>query len=268
MVDQIGKPDWERMLLAASIAAAIPDNIRKAAHSTEWAPEVLFYTLLDADENIREQQLLIVARRMGADSETQVRALIQAGGVASSEQRLPLLEVAFPALKRRPPDFVTKVLETVKALINADGRVEVFEYLLARVISMHLWESQNPSRVRAAGSKSLQSCRNEALQVMAVLARHGNDDPQRAGEAFNAGADSLWPGAQVDMPVTENWVSTLDAALPKLDRLTSAEKERLVHALALVVSHDGRMEPSELELLRATCDLIHVPLPMLTARSH
>jgi Zn-dependent protease with chaperone function len=268
MVDQIGKPDWERMLLAASIAAAIPDNIRKAAHSTEWAPEVLFYTLLDADENIREQQLLIIARRMGADSETQVRALIQAGGVASPEQRLPLLEVAFPALKRRPPDFVTKVLETVKALINADGRVEVFEYLLARVISMHLWESQNPSRVQAAGSKSLQSCRREALQVMAVLARHGNGDPQKAGEAFNAGADSLWPGAQVDMPVTENWVSTLDAALPKLDRLKSAEKERLVHALALVVSHDGRTEPSELELLRATCDLIHVPLPMLSDRFH
>ena len=268
MVDQIGKPDWERMLLAAAIAAAIPDNIRKAAHSTEWAPEVLFYTLLDSDETIREQQLLIIARRMGADSETQVRALVQAGGIASPEQRLPLLEVAFPALKRRPPDFVARVLETVKALIDADGRVEIFEYLLARVISMHLWESQNPHRVQAAGSKGLQSCKKEVLQVMAILARHGNQDSQKAAEAFQAGSELLWPGSEAAMPSTEDWVSTLDSALPKLDRLKSAEKEKLVHALASVVMHDGRMEPSELELLRATCDLIHVPLPMLTAQPY
>jgi hypothetical protein len=31
--------------------------------------------------------------------------------------------------------------------------------------------------------------------------------------------------------------------------------------------HDEKMEPAELELLRATCDLIHVPLPMLGVAS-
>jgi Zn-dependent protease with chaperone function len=170
IIEQIGNPDWERMLLAASIAASIPDNISHAAHSTEWAPEVLFYTLMDADDEIRERQLLVVAKNMGADSEVQVRSLIQSAGLAVAEQRLPLLEVAFPALKRRPPDFVTKVLETVKALVEADGRIDVFEYLLARVISTYLWESHNPGRVRVSGNKSLAACRREALQVFGVLA--------------------------------------------------------------------------------------------------
>jgi hypothetical protein len=123
--------------MAAAIAASIPDNIARAAHSTEWAPEVLFYALLDANIEIRERQLLLVARKMGPDSELQVRSLFQSAGLAPPEQRLPLLEVAFPALKRRPPDFVTRVLDTVKALVEADGRIDVFEYLLARVITMH-----------------------------------------------------------------------------------------------------------------------------------
>jgi uncharacterized tellurite resistance protein B-like protein len=60
-------------------------------------------------------------------------------------------------------------------------------------------------------------------------------------------------------------VAALDAALPRLDRLKPADKETLVRALAAVVTHDGRMAPAELELLRAACALIHVPLPLLSA---
>jgi hypothetical protein len=66
------------------------------------------------------------------------------------------------------------------------------------------------------------------------------------------------------MPRTENWTAILDRALPKLDRLKSAEKEKLVRALITVVLYDGLLAPAELELLRVTCDLIHVPLPMLS----
>jgi len=151
IIDQIGKPDWDRVLMAAAIAASIPDNISQAAHSTEWAPEVLFYTLLDKNSQVMEQQLLIIAQQIGADSEAQVSALLDAGGLLQPEQRLPLLEMAFPALKRRPPDYVAKVLATVDALVEADGRIDVFEYLLARVIKQHLWESHNPHAVKVAG---------------------------------------------------------------------------------------------------------------------
>jgi Zn-dependent protease with chaperone function len=265
IVDQIGSPDWDRMLVAATLAASLPRDIRRAAHSTEWAPEVLFYTLLDNDEALREQQLLLIAQRMGADSEAQVRALFQAAGRPAAEQRLPLLGMAFPALKRRPPEYITRVLETVKALIEMDGRVDVFEFLLARVISQHLWESSNPDRVRAAGSKDLSACRQEALQLMAILARNGQDDEAGATAAFHVGCEALGFGPTPEMPATDQWISILDTVLPKLDQLRPSEKARLVDALARVVSFDGRLVPTELELLRAACSLIHVPLPMFAS---
>jgi len=265
MFEQIGRPDWDRMLMAAALAASLPRDVRRAAHSTEWAPEVLFYTLLDRDETLREQQLLLIAQRMGADSEAQVRALLQAAGLPAAAQRLPLLEIAFPALKRRPPEFVKQVLETVKALTGADGRVDVFEFLLARVISQHLWESYNPHRVKLAGSKNLTACRQEAQRVMAVLARHGQEGEAAALAAFRAGCEALGFEAGASLPATDDWAEALDSALPLLDRLKPAEKARLVDALAAVVLHDGRMLPPELELLRVTCDLIHVPLPLLAS---
>lgn len=265
IIDQIGKPDWDRMLMAAAITASIPDNISRAAHSTEWAPEVLFYTLLDGNDEVREQQLLKVAQKMGGDSETQVRALIEAGGLPSPEQRLPLLEIAFPALKRRPPDFVTLVLDTVKDLVDADGRIDVFEYLLARTISLHLSESHNPHQVRSAGNKTLSACREQALVVLAILARHGQGEPQDAKAAFAAGLKALGIDVDTPAPITSDWVSVLDDALLKLDLLKSAEKEKLVRAMVEVILHDRQLAAVELELLRVCCDLIHVPLPILAA---
>lgn len=264
IIDQIGSPDWERMLMAAAITASIPDNIGQAAHSVEWAPEVLFYTLLDQNSEVMEQQLLMIAQHMGSDSEAQVSALLDSGGLPGPEQRLPLLEMAFPALKRRPPDYIEKVLGTVNALIEADGRVDVFEYLLARAIKQHMWESQNPQLVKVAGNKLLNSCKTEALQVMSILASHGHASEQEAEAAFRAGVRSLGIAADTPMPRVENWVVALDQALPKLDRLKATEKEKLVRALTEIVLQDGQLLPSELELLRVTCDLIHVPLPLLT----
>jgi hypothetical protein len=251
--------------MAAALAASLPADVRRAARSTEWAPEVLFYTLLDRDEALREEQLLIIAQRMGAESEAQVRALVQAAGLPAAAQRLPLLEIAFPALKRHPPQFVTRVLETAKALTSADGRVDVFEFLLARVITQHLWESYNPDRVRLSGNRRLEASRDEAQRVLAILARHGSEDDAAAAAAYRAGCDALGFDAGAGLPPAEDWAADLDSALPVLDQLKPADKARLVDALASVVLHDGRMLPSELELLRVTCDLIHVPLPLLVS---
>jgi Zn-dependent protease with chaperone function len=265
IIDQIGQPDWDRILMAAAITASIPENIVQAAHSTEWAPEVLFYSLLDADEEVRERQLLMVGQKMDEDSETQVRALLQSGGLPSPEQRLPLLEVAFPALKRRPPDFVSRVLDTVESMVEADGRIDVFEFLLARTISMHLRESDNPHRVRTAGHKTISNCRRQAAGLLAVLAHHGQVGAEDAKAAFGAGMKALGVETDTVIPDVSDWVAVLDTALPKLDLLKSLEKEKLVRAMTEVVLHDGRLAATELELLRVSCDLIHVPLPLLTA---
>lgn len=267
IIDQIGKPDFQRMLMAAAIAASIPKPIDKAAHSTEWAPEVIFYTLLDKNAAVMEQQLLMIAQRMGADSESQVSALLDAGGLPQPEQRLPLLEMAFPALKRRPPDFLAKVLGTVDALIEADGRVDVFEYLLARSIKQMMAESQKPHTVQVSGNRSLRGCAVEATQVLAILAIHGNANAAEAEKAFRMGTSALNMAGDTAMPEIENWIVALDHALPKLDKLKSSEKETLVRALTAVVTNDGQLVPAELELLRVTCDLIHVPIPLLTAAS-
>jgi len=146
LIGQIGSPDFSKILMAATLAASIPRDISRAAHSNQWATEVLFYTLMDTRTEIREAQLLTVARLMGSDSEARVRGLLSACPVLAREQRLPLLAIAIPDLKRRPPNYIKQVLATVKGLNEADGQMEVFEYLMAKIIAQHLWEATNTAK--------------------------------------------------------------------------------------------------------------------------
>ena len=83
--------------------------------------------------------------------------------------------------------------------------------------------------------------------------------------AYGAGAAELGLQAGDHLPGRNDWVGVLDEALPRLDRLKPGEKEKLVGAMLAVALHDEQLAPSELELLRVVCDLIHVPLPLLTA---
>lgn len=263
-IERIGQPDFAGLLAAAAAAFSVPAPVARAVHSPAWAPEVLLWLLLDADAELREQQLLVVARRMGEESEKQLRALLREGGLPAADQRLPVLEMAFPALKRRPAEQLVDLVKTINELIAIDGRVEPLEYLLGRLVTRLLWEAANPRRVRSSGRLGLDGALEDVRVVLTVLARHGHQDAAAAQAAFRAGWAALEvpAGAEpADVP-SADWATALDRALGRLDRLSPAAKERFVRAAVATVVHDGTMISSELELLRAVTALVHVPLPL------
>jgi hypothetical protein len=265
LLEQIGNPDFERLLLAAAIAAGLPDPVRSDARSTERAPALLFYALLSADQEQRGRQFAMVGESFGEAVEARVRELLEEAGLPTPEQRLPLLELALPSLRRHPPERVHRLLVTVDRMIRVDGRIEVFEYLLARVIRQFLWEASNPHRVRLAGRRSLAQCSKAVREVLAVLALHGHpDDAEGARRAFLAGTELALGEQDTVMPPVDDWVESLEGALGRLDQLAPAGKQRLVEALAATVSADQRLVPEELELMRAVASALHVPVPILT----
>jgi hypothetical protein len=71
--------------------------------------------------------------------------------------------------------------------------------------------------------------------------------------------------AQADNPRSLSWQQTLDQGWATLDALEPKAKQALVEAMVESVLDDGAVMPSEAELLRAACGLMHVPLPALLA---
>ncbi len=263
LAEQIGQPGLNQVFIAAALAAAIPKPLERAAHSDEWAMETVCYLLLSNDPDTREEQLLMITRQLGEESERQVRALRQACPELAAEQRLPLLEIVFPSLRKRPERELLELMALIEQLIQADGQIDVFEWSLARLAGRHIEDALHPERVQPGGRKKLEKLAGQAATVISVLAAHGHPDhPEQARSAFEAATTDDWAGAIEAMPEVRQWHEELDQALKVLDSLKPSEKQKLVTALARCVMHDGEIVLAEAELMRAICGLLHVPLPV------
>ena len=267
MINNIGNPAMERITAAAVLASSLSEGISNAAHSLEWAPEVLFYCLLDQDNNLRDKQLLIITKHMGDISEQKVSYLLNENGLVGPTERLPLLDITFPSLKRRPVSEIQKILHTVHELSIVDNRIDAFEYLLSRLISKYLHDSDIPNRTRLHGSGKLKDCVEELTLVVSAVAAHGQNSEtseglQKAQRAFRNGMESAGIKHK-NLVFNDDWHVKMDAALDGLVKLSPSEKQKVVIALARTVLDDQEIITAEQEMLRVICALINVPLPIL-----
>ncbi len=264
LAEKIGQPGLNQIFVAAALAAAMPPPLERAAHSDEWAPELVCFLLLSDDPDVRENQRLLIAKAMGSESESQVGILWQEGQQLARRQRLPLLEMAFPALRRRPHKELIALLRLIEELIACDGRVDVFEYSLGRLTARQIEDALHPERARPGGSRRLTQRQPEIITTLAVLAWHGNPgEPAVALAALHAGLEGLADSVPDTLPALEDWPKQLDRALARLDDLKPNAKQALVAGLARCALHNEQLRDQEMELLRVICGLIHVPLPLL-----
>ncbi|MCG6984868.1 MAG: M48 family metallopeptidase [Thiocapsa sp.] len=264
VITRIGRPDTDQIRAAAELAQAIPQPLARAARSTEWVVEAICYLLMDPDAEIRERQLLMVAEALGIEGERQVSTLLAAVPSLAPELRIPLLEIGFPTLRRRPQAELNRLMDLIDRLIRADGRVDVFEYALARLLSQQIRDAIAPTQARGAGTGRLTDGEREARDLLMILARQANPERRAAQAAFAAGLAVLGIGVgELEPLASADWSDRLDRALARLDDLRIEDKQRLLRALIATVRYAG-VSQTEVELLRAVVAALHVPMPLFT----
>ncbi len=266
----VGDPGQAALLAAALVVESLPDGLLAAARSPEWAPALLCLLLLapnsepdsEPDPETRERQTLIVARGLGAEAERRLAHLLAEHAAPAPRQRLPLAEIAFPALKRRPREDLARLDQTIDALVRADGRVDVFEYALARMLRVQIADALDPRRSRPAGRLELADLEAEARALILALAHLGHADETAAWAAECAGLALAGWVPHRGPSLRDTWHEVFDRTLTPLNRLRPRAKGTLVTALVATAAHDHRVTVAEAEALRAICAVLHVPLPM------
>jgi Zn-dependent protease with chaperone function len=264
VIGQIGQPDMTQIQAAAHLAQAIPIPLMRAARSNDWAIAAICYLLVDSDQEVRERQLLMIAEALGTESERQVSTLLSAAPSLAADLRIPLMEIGFPSLRRRPAAELRRLLALIERLIHADGRIDVFEYALARLLSQQILDAIDPADTRSAGTSRLSSREPEARDLLVIMAVHGNPDQRTARAAYTAGLAVLGIRAgELERMGPNEWPGRLDRALAALDSLRMEDKQRLLRALLATARHAG-VNQTEMELLRAIVAALHVPMPVLS----
>ncbi|HJW82223.1 MAG TPA: M48 family metallopeptidase [Acidiferrobacterales bacterium] len=283
VIATIGNPGAAQLTAAAQRRGDIPLALQEAAHSPQDALAVVLAVVLSQEALTRERQIKHLRTRikLAPDALARLEALAGHGARLAPALRLPLLEIAFPALRQRPPEQLRALAVLVDELLRMDGQVSVLDYALGRLLRVQLTEALTPRAGRPAQPiLKLHALRSEAQTLFAVMAQAGHDDERSARAAFDAGMRRLLPMAPPDIndktngakrgraslfAPTSDWITTLDHSLTRLDSLPPAIKQALIEALVLTVAHDRQVTLGEAELLRVVCASLHCPLPPLVA---
>lgn len=263
---RIARPADEDFRAATSLHRALPPLWLDAAHDENGALHVLMALLLQPLPDLHNRQLALIATDWGMAARQGVEALWAQRAAVHPAQRLPLVALAMPALRRRPRAELGRFLRTLRTLIEADGQVSLFEYALARLLRDQVAELLAPAG-SPAETLRLDAARDDVVALFAVVAACGSDDAALARHAFLNGIDSVFPRAAIAYKPPQDWQAVLDAALPRVDALQPAAKQLVVEGLIRLVNADGFVTIAEAELLRVICGALHCPLPVLLQTS-
>jgi len=251
---------------AQALLGGVPASIRAAARSPHDAPILLFGLLLDEDESVRQKQLASVAASEGSDALRTLEQLDPGLRQLKPAHKLPVLQLALPALKALPPSALGTFAGTLDELVQADGRVTTFEFALQRLVLRALAINRAPS-APVTQIYSFQAVTAEISVVLSALAHASSDDAAEAARAFAEGAAQLKlvEGRISLLSEADSGLVPLDAALDKLAGASGPIKQRLLVAAAHVVSADGVLLTQEAELLRAVAASLDIPVPPVSA---
>jgi len=246
---------------------ATPARLRAATRTPSEAAALLYALLLDAGTpDLRRRQREIVAARAGADARRLVDEFDPLVLTLTPAHRLPLVQLALPALRQLPPSALAPFLDTLDELVHADGRVSTFEFALQKLLTRSLALGRAPSAA-VVQIYSFNAVVSEIAVVLSALAHAASNVDLDAHAAFAAGAAQLKliAPALAFLPEADASPAALDAALDKLATASLPIKQRTLVAAAEVVGADGRILVAEAELLRAIAATLDVPLPSLVA---
>lgn len=261
----VGNPDTRQIDFAQQLRRSIPESLYAAAHSEQSAFLLTLALVLDASGNHLERQLHQVNEQLGRGRTSLVRRYYDELLEAGPGYRLPLLEIAFPALKRRPQLELQFLIDLVRRLLETDGKIDLYEYCFYRVLVGNLRQLIDPSAAVSPKRSSAAAMQEAASRLLQILAGHGNEDPVRRDAALRAGMEKLG-GRAVDALAESPAIDTveqLDRCLAVLRHIDLSKRAGLIDALSATIRHDRKMTLAEAELMRAICAGLDCPLPPL-----
>ena len=259
--DQIGNPKPETINYARSLIAGLPMAIKDAAREPYGARAVIYSMVLDPGEEVCGRQLEYLQKYADPDVFVLTNKLLPEMSGLDIKYRLPIIDIAIPALKQLSLNQYQAFRDNLIALIEMDSRVDLLEWSLQKILFNHL-DGQFFKRVRTETRYTHAGRLKQEIElILSVMAYAGHQDQNEIEAAFIAATKTLEFGGFQLWAKNEISLSDLDRSLQKLEKLKPLAKLQLLKACAASVVHDQKISPVEVELLRAFSDVLGCPMP-------
>lgn len=196
--------------------------------------------------------------------------LMEAIGRLPKSARLPLLDLAMPALKQLPEASRATLLATVDKLIAADSRITLAEFVVQTVLTQRL--NTHAGRAIPVKFDRPTAIRGDCVVLLSLVAHVAAPAIDEAPQTvFLRGAShcpelGLSPADLID--ATAISFVRVKAALDNANRLAPLAKPSLIKSLLAAAGETAPMPVATADLLRAICAAIEAPIPPAVAQTY
>ena len=234
----------------------LPLNLRIAASEPVGAMGIVLGLILRQDPALRTQQLAQAQGLAGGEVVKEALKLEAMLRALPAGHRVPLLDVAMPALRQLS---AAQVAEFGQAIDQVGCQADDGLLVLLIHASMRRYLSVAPKRVGKVGDLQA-SC---ALVLSAVVQTSGEGaDAQAAAYLKGAKALGMKHVSQVMIPAEQVDLAEVESALGVIadKSVIDLVRRQLVNACCVAMLSDGKAEPAEIEIIRAVADTLGVSL--------
>jgi Zn-dependent protease with chaperone function len=260
----VGNPTPLHLEYAEQLRDSLPDQIKMSVREPLDAAALIYAMLLSCDENTRARQLAEISKRVSQSVSEKTAALFPDVAKSAAHAHLPMVNLALGALKQLTCEQYENFSQTLGWLVNSDGKVELFEFVLQKIILRNLDSQFHAARKPVVQFYAIKPLAPDCAVLLSALANAGSDDPAQIQKAFDAGAPYLRSPDDSELrllPRENCGVNEIDAALDRLTQAVPQIKKNLLEACAHSVGADGKILEAEAELLRAISDTLDCPMP-------
>ena len=268
-LEQLGQINEEQLYVARGILSTINDKIIDAVRDKSGAKVVAGFLLLSSDELIKKKQIVIINDFVGPsfdDLEFHINEISD----SPSATKMALMDLCLPSLRNCSENEYDQFCNYVDALIFADDQVDLFEYMVQRIIRRHLDKYfGRVKKMSAFRYVSLSNVNNECSLILSAMAGVGSAIKSESQEAFSNGAFILESEGSGNLKLLEQdqfGLHEIDQALDTLEKCSGILKKKILVACGTAALSDNHINCLEIELLRAIADSIGTPIPPFVFR--
>ncbi len=190
--------------------------------------------LLSDDGPTRATQLAGLAQRVDPAIQQKTATLFPDVAGAAAHAHLPMINLALGTLRNLNADQFTQFSQTLQWLIQSDGKVELFEFVLQKIVLHHLAPQFGQAPRAVVQYYSLKPLVPDCAVLLSALANVGSSDDAEIQKAFATGMPYLRAPDETDLvllPREQCGVNQIDAALNRLAQASPLDQKEPARSL-------------------------------------
>jgi len=257
----MGQPNVEQIRYAKTLVDNLPLSIKSAVRDSFGARAVIYGMLLSKDEEIRNKQLQGLSEQSYLGVYRELNRMVPDIKRIDVPTRIPLIDMSMPAFNMLSKNEYRVFRENIKWLMKADKKLDLFEWVLEKVLIQHL-DNRFTGAKKQNGRDLIKDHKQACYVLLETVALVGHQDIEMRKKALHSSLKYLELSSPGEL-IKAIKHKQLNQAIDDLSNLAPQEKKKLLKACLASMEFDKAITVYEAELFRGIGAALGCPVPLV-----